>query len=384
MGKVDLVLLEKVTDQVINSIEKGKQEIFDISETARSEMNKVKAALLEVDYEARTIIELVDKTEIKEKKARLRLMEVSKNFGEQNQKKIQEAYDVAHQYKVELILYRQKEKDLLEKRNDLQIRLKGLEKMVEAAEHLINHVSVALDYLMTNLKSAAEQMNDFQQQKNIGYKIIQAQETERKRVAREIHDGPAQSLADVILNTELVEKMLIMKPEKVKEEITQIKGKVRDTLQEIRRIIHQLRPMGLDDLGLIPTLRRYCEDFSEKNNVIVEFVLFGREERFENIVEVTLFRIVQEALQNINKHSKASSALVKVELDKTIRIIVRDNGVGFDPNEVLSDINADKYGILGIKERVNLLKGELEIKSVIGRGTVLVAQIPRQVDGEVV
>lgn len=384
MGKVDLALLEKVTDQVINSIEKGKQEIFDISETARTEMNNVKKALLEVDHEARTIIELVDKTEIKEKKARIRLMEVSKNFGQQNQKNIQEAYDVAHQFKVELILYRQKEKDLLEKRNDLQIRLKGLEKMVEKADHLINHVSVALDYLMTNLKNAAEQMNDFQQQKNIGYKIIQAQETERKRVAREIHDGPAQSLADVILNTEIVEKMLSVKPEKVKEEINQIRGKVRDTLQEIRRIIHQLRPMGLDDLGLIPTLRRYCEDFSEKNKIIVEFVLFGREERFENIVEVTLFRIVQEALQNVYKHSEASTVLVKVEVDKTIRIIVRDNGVGFDPNEVLTDINAEKYGILGIKERVNLLKGELEIKSVIGKGTILVAQIPRQVNGEVV
>lgn len=379
---MDLSLLEKITDQVIGSIEQGKQEIFDISETARSEMNKVKSALMDVDKEAKNIIELVDKTEIKEKKARQRLMEVSKDFAEQNQIAIQQAYDVAHQLKVELILYRQKERDLLEKRNDLQIRLKSLEKMVQKADHLINHVSVALDYLMTNLKNVAEQMGDFQQQKNIGYKIIQAQETERKRVAREIHDGPAQSLADVILNTELVEKVLLVQPERVKEEIVEIKGKVKDTLQEIRRIIHQLRPMGLDDLGLMPTLRRYCEEFSEKNNISVEFILLGKEERFENIIEITIFRVVQEALQNVYKHSKANTVLVKMEVDKNIKVLVKDNGIGFDPAELLKDITADRYGILGIKERVNLLKGELEIKSAVSKGTILAAKIPRKLEGE--
>ncbi|QNO14489.1 sensor histidine kinase [Alkalicella caledoniensis] len=382
MGKMDIGLLEKITEQVIESIEKGKQEIFDISETARQEVNKVKQVLNIIDDETKNIIELVDKTELLERKARIRLMEVSKNFSIQNQDIIQKAYDTAHQLKVDLILYRQKEKNLVEKRNELQIRLKGLEKMVEKSEHLINHVSVALDYLMTNLKSVSDQLIDYQQQKNVGYRIIQAQETERKRVARDIHDGPAQSIADVIINTEFVEKVMSVNPVQAREELGNIKSKVRETLQEIRRIIHQLRPMGLDDLGLIPTLQRYCEDFAEKNHLQVEFVVFGKEKRFENLIEVTLFRIVQEALQNIYKHSKATKTMVKIEIEKNITVMIKDNGKGFDADRVLTDVKAEKYGILGMKERVDLLKGDFEVNSVEGRGTTIVVRIPQHLEGE--
>lgn len=382
MKNIDISLLEKITNQVLDSIEKGKEEIFDISETAIKEMNKVKEFLETIDKDTRNVIDLVDKTEIKERKSRTRLMEVSKNFSNQNQDMIQQAYEVAHQLKVELILYRQQEKSLLEKRNDLQIRLKGLEKMVQKSEHLMNHISVALDYLTTNLATVSDQLVDYQQQKNVGYRIIEAQEIERKRFARDIHDGPAQNIADIILNTELAEKLMNVNPDMAKEELSHIKIKVRDTLQEIRRIIHQLRPMGLDDLGLIPTLQRYCEEFSDKNNIHVEFMVFGNDKRFENIIEVTLFRVVQEALQNIYKHSKSTQAMVKIQIDQKITVLVKDYGVGFNPGLVLSDIKAEKYGILGIKERVHLLKGEFEINSTLGKGTTLVVKIPQQLEGE--
>ncbi|SHK14626.1 two-component system, NarL family, sensor histidine kinase DegS [Anaerobranca californiensis DSM 14826] len=377
MGNFDVKLLDNVTEKIIESIEKGKEAIFDISESARLEMNKVKGNLAEIQVETKRIVELVDQTEIKEKKARIRLMEVSKNFNIYDQRAIQEAYEYAHQLKLDLILYRQKERDLLEKRNELQIRLRSLEKMVEKAEHLINHVSVALDYLLVNIKNMSQQAAEYKQQKNIGYKIIQAQETERKRLAREIHDGPAQSLADIILNTEIAEKMLSFDPQKAKEEILQIKGKIKDTLGEIRRIIHQLRPMVLDDLGLIPTLKRYCEDFSEKNNIRVEFILLGKEQRFDGEIEVTIFRIVQEALQNIFKHSKASLAMVKVEIKHgNIKIIIKDNGVGFELREDLTDPSFECYGIIGIKERVSLLNGKFDIKTGLGQGTMIIVEIP--------
>ncbi|SES81297.1 sensor histidine kinase [Anaerobranca gottschalkii] len=383
MDNLDIKLLDNVTDKIIESITQGKEAIFDISESARMELNKVKTNLSEMEIEAKKIVKLVDETEVKEKKARIRLMEVSKNFNIYDQKAIQEAYEYAHQLKLDLILYRQKEKDLLEKRNELQIRLRSLEKMVEKAEHLINHVSVALDYLLVNIKNMSQQAAEYKQQKDIGYKIIQAQEIERKRLAREIHDGPAQSLADIILSTEIAEKMLGIDPQKAKEELTDIKNKVRDTLGEIRRIIHQLRPMVLDDLGLITTLKRYCEDFSEKNNIRVEFVLFGKEQRFDSEIEVTIFRIIQEALQNIYKHSKASLAMVKMEVDNNnIKIIIKDNGVGFELKENLADPTLECYGIIGIKERVGLLKGKFQIKTGLGQGTMIIVEIPYNKDSQ--
>ncbi|WP_353893716.1 sensor histidine kinase [Proteinivorax hydrogeniformans] len=380
--KLELENLEQITNQVISSIEQGKNDIFEITEKARKEEETVKYQLASLSSEVSAVINEVDSTELKEKKARQRLMDVSRKFEEHSQENIQAAYETAHNLNIKLAGLRQKEQSLIEKRSELERRLVSIREMVKKAENLATHVSIAFDYLVNNLYSVSHQLANFQQAKNIGYKIIQAQEIERKRVAREIHDGPAQSLAKLTLAAELWEEEISTDSSKVRECLTDIKKESRSILTEIRRIIHQLRPMTIDDLGLVPTLRRFCEEFNENNNIQLEFICFGEGSKLDKNIEVTLYRIVQESVQNMLKHSQATRGVIKLQLSKKLTLNIRDNGKGFCPEEVLGDISAEKFGLLGMKERVNLAGGELNIKSSLGQGTLINVVIDKKQQGE--
>lgn len=210
---------------------------------------------------------------------------------------------------------------------------------------------------------------------DFGLKIIMAQEEERKRLSREIHDGPAQMLANVMMRSDLVERLFKeYGSEAALEEIRSLKKMVRDALYEVRRIIYDLRPMALDDLGLSPTLRKYLrtiEDYYRTATITYQF--FGKEQRLDSKTEVSLFRLVQEAVQNALKHAEANEITVKVEMKNNLcTIIVRDDGKGFDVNQK----KEKSFGIMGMRERVELLNGTLSIKSTIGAGTVVTIQVP--------
>ena len=140
-----------------------------------------------------------------------------------------------------------------------------MEASVERAETIGSQMGVVLEYLSGELGQVTRIIESAKNRQMIGLKIILAQEEERKRIAREIHDGPAQMLANLVLRTEIVERMLMKQDFKmVQAEIVDLKGQVRSSLEEMRKVIFNLRPMALDDLGLIPTLRKYVQDFEVK------------------------------------------------------------------------------------------------------------------------
>ena len=147
-----------------------------------------------------------------------------------------------------------------------------------------------------------------------GLKIIQAQEEERKKLSREIHDGPAQMMANVMMRSDLIERVQRESgPEEALKEIRSLKGMVRNALYEVRRIIYDLRPMALDDLGLIPTLKKYLQTTEDYNKGIqIEFFNLGQVIRLPAQMEVALFRLVQEAFQNALKHAEAKRIQVKI------------------------------------------------------------------------
>jgi len=151
------------------------------------------------------------------------------------------------------------------------MRLKEAYKTVEKADNLISQIGISLSYLTGDLENVSLQIEDMKQKRLLGIRIIKAQEEERQRVAREIHDGPAQSMSHIVLKAEICERLVDSDPEKAKDELRTLKSVVRDTLRDVRKIIYDLRPMSLDDLGLIPTLQRYIENLSgrirNKNNV---------------------------------------------------------------------------------------------------------------------
>src|SRR4030043_459744 len=196
--------------------------------------------------------------------------------------------------------------------------------------------------------------------------IIQAQETERGRLARQMHDGPAQALSNFILQTEIAMRLFDVDPVKAKEELVGVKSTASSTFQKVRDFIFNLRPMMLDDLGLVPTLTRYVETFKEQTGIEVRLVSTGMEQRFEPYLEVMVFRAVQELLGNIERHSQATQVIIQIDSSATgVRISIEDIGKGFDVEK------GDEKGGMGltiIRERVQMLGGTMEIHSTLSHG----------------
>jgi two-component system sensor histidine kinase DegS len=240
-------------------------------------------------------------------------------------------------------------------------------------------MNVVLEYLSGDLNQVTRILESAKNRQLLGLKIILAQEEERKRIAREIHDGMAQTLANVVLRTEIAERMLTKQDfTAVKEELVDLKGQVRGGLEEVRKIIFNLRPMALDDLGIVPTLRKFVQDFEDKTKIHTKFTLLGRENRFPSGLEIAIFRLVQEAFSNVVKHSSASFVSLELTLENEfVKIYIVDNGIGFDVEMTEQIITkGNNFGLLGMRERVELLEGTMEIVSQKDSGARITMVIP--------
>lgn len=196
--------------------------------------------------------------------------------------------------------------------------------------------------------------------------IVNAQEAERQRLSRQMHDGPAQALSNFILQTDIAMRFLEIDPAHAKDELGSLKVAAMNAFQKVRNFIFELRPMMLDDLGLVPTIKKYAEAFKEQAGLDVSVTVTGAERRLEPYLEVMIFRAVQELLGNASRHSQAT--LIKVQLDMggdLIRVSVQDNGRGFDP-EALSE--STSLGLKLIRERAEMLGGTFEVDSAVGAG----------------
>lgn len=199
-----------------------------------------------------------------------------------------------------------------------------------------------------------------------------AREDERRRLAREIHDGPAQVLTNAIYAIQIAEQVARRAPEQVAEELQRVRELLKDGVVEIRRFMFDLRPTMLQDQGLAPTLRRYVEDY---NRFFAKRITLSMEEPLPPLTpeqELTIFRIVQEALQNIHKHAGAD-AEASIDLrhqNGVLELTIADTGRGFDPSTVVARPGTGA-GLPGMRERAKLAGAELTVDSAPGSGTVI-------------
>lgn len=208
--------------------------------------------------------------------------------------------------------------------------------------------------------------------------VINAQEAERLRLSRQMHDGPAQALSNFIIQTEIITRLFDMNPAKAKEELQNLRGAAMTTFQKVRGFIFDLRPMILDDLGLIPTLRRYIETFKEQTGADASLAVKGIERRLQPYIEVMVFRAVQELMGNAVRHNNDFSGKIQVNVqvvidDNFVKATVADNGRGFD---VRSEEPGEGLGLKLIRERTDLLGGFFEIDSRTGQGCRVTFQVP--------
>lgn len=208
--------------------------------------------------------------------------------------------------------------------------------------------------------------------------LIDAQESERQRLSKQMHDGPAQALSNFIVQAEIAARLLEMDPTKAKEELENLKVSAMSTFQKVRAFISELRPMMLDDLGLIPTLRRYIEGYKDQYNADVTLTVNGTEKRLEQFQEVVLFRAAQELMENASRHNIDNPSKVQVNLQLTVdqdfvKLVVSDNGIGFDPS---SASQSTGLGLKLIRDRVEMLGGNINIDSSPGQGSSIGLQLP--------
>ena len=204
--------------------------------------------------------------------------------------------------------------------------------------------------------------------------LVNAQETERQRLSRQMHDGPAQALSNFILQTEIAMRLFDVDAGQARDELNSLKASAMGTFQKVRNFIFELRPMMLDDLGLVPTLRRYSEAFKEQTGLEVSVTVTGNERRLEPYLEVMLFRAIQELLGNAARHSQGNSIKIMLDMgEERVRVSVDDNGRGFDPEAVQQGAS---LGLKLIRERAEMLGGTFEMDAALGKGARISFAVP--------
>jgi signal transduction histidine kinase len=204
-------------------------------------------------------------------------------------------------------------------------------------------------------------------------RIVEGQEIERRRLARELHDETGQALTSVLLGLKAVEDA--RSEEQLRAAARDLRELVVRTLQDVRRLAVELRPKALDDFGLVPALERLAQTFVEATRIDVQLEAQLGAERLPPDVETTLYRIVQEGLTNVAKHAEARNvSVVLMRRAAAITAVVEDDGQGFDPETVAP--SADGIGLTGMRERVALVDGRLQIESSPGAGTTLAVEVP--------
>lgn len=372
--------LGEIMKTTLTAIESGKEEIFFIAETSRTETLTLTIELSQLKSDIAEIILQVDHQEKVDRRMRQRLMEVNRAHQKHTQEEMFETYSQAKDAQVNLQLLQAKEIQLRKRRDDLERSLRQMLATVDRAQNLMTHVSMAISLLQGGIADSLQTQNH-EQKIEMGLRVIRAQEEERRRVAREIHDGPAQTLANIVLRLEIAERLLEFDPTRVKAELIDLKNLVRSNLQDIRRIIFDLRPMALDDLGIVPAISKYLDNFQENYGIRCKFLIEGREKRLLPALEVALFRLVQEGMTNVAKH--AHSAKVDISLiyqeDWTIARI-RDYGKGFEVSFALTT-PGEHFGLIGMRERVEMFSGHFSIQSTLGKGTTIELSIPSRHEG---
>jgi two-component system sensor histidine kinase UhpB len=236
----------------------------------------------------------------------------------------------------------------------------------------IHHLTVALNSLITQLESSNQQL------RLLSERAINAQEEERKRIARSLHDDTGQSLSTLIINLERLENHLPEDQTELLTRLQSIRQMAKDSLECLRSIIYDLRPAILDDLGLLPAIRWYVRTNLEQAGIQVELEFPNELPDLPQSLATTLFRITQESVNNIIRHSQAQKACLTLGVQEgAVTLQIQDDGLGFDPARISQEaIHLQHWGLIGIQERIELVGGKLGLTSDPTHGTAITITVP--------
>ena len=377
--------LRRLLTSTIDTIEDNKTQIFDIYQNTRNEVDDARTRLAELKKRVAESIERVDALAAEEQKAKQRLAAVSRNFTEHTEDEIRETYEAVSIIQINLAIEREKEQTMRVERDKLEIRLRYLHNVVARAEHMALSIGSVLSYLSTQVSGVLWKIEAVQKDKFVGARIIKATEEERYRISREIHDGPAQDLANALFTTTITERLMDKDMAEAKKTLAELREELRKCLTGVRQIIFDMRPMALDDLGLPQAVEQLIQLFGERGKLHGTFSMEGEHYTLPKHVEIAIFRIVQEALNNVVHHAKTNKVRVRMHYtSQALTVLIADDGVGFDPSHLTEEpeesddaldmetqrrLRGRHFGVIGMEERAKIIGAAIQILSEPGKGT---------------
>lgn len=350
-------------EEVIERLEATRDGYRDEQERTRREAQEVEVLVRQGTVE-------VEKLAQRELAVSNRVRDLEVNLDRYTKEEIKNFYTTAQEVQMRLQIMRAQLEQVQARRESLRSRQSQLGEAVSLLDSAIEAVRGG-----GKVQAAGNGVDTEDMIAN----IIQSQEKERLRISLQMHDGPAQSMSNLVLRAEICQRLIDHDLDQARAELNALKTAINTTLQDTRKFIFDLRPMTLDDLGLVPTLRRYTAQFGEKSGLEVNLMVQNLEQRLPSHYEVTIFRFIQEGLNNVAKHANANQ--VRLLLDgsgDTLQLMIEDDGSGFHVTETLANESARKnMGIASMRQQIEvLLRGEFGIESAIGRGTRVAATIP--------
>lgn len=268
---------------------------------------------------------------------------------------------------------------------ELREEQKAIQEAIDKQKSYLEECKQKLEELMGVLGEAKKEMSEAEAGKDIldseTYRIslLETQENERQRISRELHDYTVQNLTSLVHKTELCSKLVDMDPVRCKLELNMMSKTLRDIINDTRQIIHNLRPMSFDDIGLNITIERALDKLESSEQKKIKFSVEGEPYQIKPVIGITLLRIIQEGCSNAIRHAESSyiNVLLKYEADK-ISVKIEDDGKGFDTDQICTDDRDDNsgFGLSMMRERVYLLSGNIEIESKIDYGTKIFVNVP--------
>ena len=360
-------------DSIITSMNDGKEEIFAITEQINKENRQVKADITEVRREIRLYNAQIEKLKKMELESRKTLLIVSSDFDKYNSDDIKDAYDNSYNLQQDLMKKQLEIDSIIKKLELFENRIQKNNELVSKADELLSRIEIMSDYMKLDSSIDSESEDLFT-------KWILFQENEKNRIARDIHDGPAQTIASLVIRSDIIRKLIEKDSPNttIYKEIEQLKFQLRSVIKEIRKIMYDLRPTSLDELGFSSSIHGLISKTEEDCNIKFSVSIDEESEIKNSNLKIICFRIIQESLNNIIKHSKAEKAYIYVKITTDyIDMIVQDNGVGFDTTKINS---ANSFGLSSLKERVALVNGNVNIDSKFSKGTSINVKIPNKED----
>lgn len=376
--------LLEIMEKTISSLEVNKDSIMSLIGNMQSEYEKKKQELIDLQIKIPLMMDDVKKLTVQDTEMRQKLAAASEDFSETGRIRLHKTYQQANTIHSQLLKLEEVEDSLIKRRNNLEFELKRNQFYISQAEHMAQQLVVSLSYLQTGIShiSSSEEENNNNNQSAFSSRymsFLKSIENEKLHIARDIHDGPAQQIASAQMRVDFCKTVLRHDLEKGLKILDQLKADLASSLTEVRNILFNLTPAPLEKMGLKGSIENLLNTIidSEKTSTSFHFELC--DVIIEQGIETTIYRIVQELINNIKKHAQATQVVLSLtSSEKYVYINMIDDGIGFNVPEDLKEFsNGQKsFGLSNVYTRIHDLDGHLKISSQIDKGTVFRIQLP--------